>query len=718
MRLHLAIGLAIVIISLAACGGSGPTLATPARPPLSIPTAVPTSALVTATPEPANVAPTASPVAQAQETVPAATEVPVAPVVPNSKLVGTYSGVLPAADSAARIVTLDLALDGTATMTTQFIGKSTPSIESGTWVGTNDTADATFTQIDGQPEDNRISWKLQGNGLVTTAYDKAQYGTAGLPLARVGTGEIVETNFQGVSFSFDSSLAKSAQGTALPARPVEQAPGLGGGAPQSIQFVFDGQSLPDYFDPTKPQVHVYPVEGLKALDPTVAEGVTALQNILATGTITADAQTFVFPLIPASQVFRAQTHWIDFVDGKGISFVTYYAQDVAPLRPAQVFWTFQGITLDNKFYVSVFMPIRSPALPQETKSISGTDYDGFVKEYKTYLNNIVTTLDSLPPAGFTPNLNLLENMARSINASPVFSEITPAAPTPASAPSEATPPTAPTLATAPSEATPPTAPTPASASVAATPPPQATNPGATPPPVSSNSQTVTAEYDGIRLSFDSRLAQSAQGVTISAVPVDTNAPALGGGVPDHDAFAFNGDKITAEANPFQPQVRIYRTADLKALDPNVTREVLALKTLLSVDAPQIQEPLPVFPPLNAQQMIHPLIKYLKFNTGEGVRFVTFYAQDVAPITNDGLFYTFQGMSADGKYYITAYWAVKTDKIPDSYEDAEIGDFDAWAKKFETYLADTGKMLNNLPADAFTPNLELLDKMIESLQMPK
>lgn len=715
MRILNGLILMLSVIALAACGGSGPALATPARPPLAIPTAVPTSALVTATAEPVAGPATATQGAQAAETAPAATEVPVAPVAPNSKLVGAYSGILPAADAPGRVVTLDLALDGTATMTTQFIGKGTPSIESGTWVGTDDTAEVTFTQMDGQAEDNRITWKLQGNALSTTEYDQGQYGSAGLPLTRVGTGDIVEASFEGVSFSFDSALAKSAQGKLVAARPVDQAPALGGGAPQGIQFIFDGQNLPDYFDPTKPQVYVYPVEGLKALDPAVAQGVEALQKNLADGQVAEGEQTFVFPLIPAGQVFRAQTHFLDFVNGKGMGFITYYAQDVAPLRSAQVFWTFEGITLDNKYFVSVFFPIGSPALPEETKSISGPEYDAFVKEYTTYLNNIVTTLNSLPPAGFTPNLTLLENMVRSLNVSPLFPETTPApGATTASAPAETTPAAEGTPSV---EATP--AATSASAPAAATPAPGSTNPPpATPASASASSQTLSTEFEGIRFSFDSALAQSAQGIKISAVPVNVDAPALGGGVPEHIAFSFNGEEITADTNPFQPQVRVYSADALKKLDPNVAREVLALKTLLSVDATAIQETLPVFPPFNAQQMIHPQIKYLKFNTGEGARFVTFYAQNVAPITNDGLFYTFQGMTADGKYYVTAFWPIKTDKLADSYEDAKIGDFNEWAKNFETYRVDTEKMLDSLPAGAFTPSLELLDRMIESLQLPQ
>lgn len=689
MRLLLKMCIVAAAMAVTACGSPAPNLATPARPPLSVSTAVPaqpTAGLVTATPEPVNALPTATEAPQGVATgvAPEATQVPVAPVQTDSKLVGSYSGILPAADAVGRVVTLDLALDGTATMTTQFIGKGDLIVETGTWVGEGDNAQVTFNQNNGQPQDNRITWTLQGTNLVTTEYDQQQYGTAGLPLSRVGTGEIKTAEYEGVSFSFDSSLAQEAKGESLPAIPVEQAPALGGGAPEGIRFTFDNQTLPDFFDPTQAQVYVYPLDGLTALDPSVAESVKALQQILADGTVAEDAQIPVFPLIPSNQTFHAQARIIDFVNGTGVSFITYYAQDVAPLRPDRVFWTFQGITLDNKFYVSAFRPIGSPALP-EARDISGAEYDAFAKEYETYIKNIVTTLNTLPPAGFVPNLSLLENMARSINASPIFESSTGAATPKAQA----------------------------TVSTQEQPPPLA---DATPAP--QGGQTINADYEGVSFSFDSAVAQSAQGVKLPAVPIDPNVPGgLSMGGPEHIAFSFNGAAITSDVSPFQQQVRVYPTDALQDLDPAIAREILGLKTLLQVKPPTFAETVPVLPIFNAQQILHPQLKYVSFKNGEGVRFITFYAQDPSPITNDGLFYTFQGLSADGKYYITAFFPIRTDKLPNTYQDAGIQDATAWMEQYKSYLEDTNGMLNLLDANAFTPNLDLLDQLVASLQVP-
>lgn len=704
MRFLLIWSAIFAIFILAACGAPAPDLATPESAPVGAPTILattaPTVGLVTATPEPptpegqtTNVAQAAPPAA-----APAETPIPVAPVASDSQLVGSYSGILPAADAIGRVVTLELAIDGSATMTTQFIGKDGVFVESGTWVGEGDTAAVTFTQRDGQPQDNRITWTLQGSTLVSSEYDQSQYGSAGLPLTRVGSGEVVETNFEGVSFSFDSALAQSAQGAFIPAVPVEVAPALGGGAPEGIRFLFNGQTLPDFFDPTKPQVYVYPVEGLKALDPSVAEGVASLEKTLAEGTVPpADQDIFVFPLIPLSQTFHTQTKLLDFVNGKGVGFITYYSADVAPLRSQQVFWTFQGITLDGKYYVSLFWNIGSPALPED-RNISGAEYDAFAKEYETYLNNIVTVLNALPPAAFNPNLSLLENMARSLNVAPLFPT-----PTPGAASPEGTPgPTAEATA--------------ASAQAEGTSEAQAT--GQPPAAPAAVAHMMELNHNGVNTWYDATLANSAQGVTVAASPVDPNVPGgLSMGGPEHTAFAFNGEMLTNEVNPFQPQVRVYPADALKALDPAIAGEVVALKTLLSVDHTSLNDPIPVVPPFNAEQVIHPQIKYLKFKDGEGVRFVTTYAQNPAPITNDGLFYTFQGLSADGETYVTVFWPVRTDQLPNTIQDANITDDAAFMAGFEQYRADVAAMLNDLPPAAFTPNLTTLDQMIESLTVP-
>ncbi len=674
MRFILLALLGFALFLCAACA-SQPTAAPTAAPAAAEPTRAAPVGVVTATRELATPAqayhpsePTNIALSATTPTPPAQTPLPGAPVPTDSPFVGSYSGILPAADAIARVVTLDLGVDGSALMTTQFIGKGAPIVENGTWSETNDSAQVVLTVRDGQPQDNRLTWKLENNQLVPVAFDAAQYGANGLPLHRAGTGIVKQAEYGGVTFSYDAALAQSAQGSTQPAVPADQnAPALGGGAPANVRFLFDNATAPAYFNPHLPQVYVYPVAGLMALDPSVAQNVQTLQKILADKTVEPDQDIPIFPVMPALQVFHAQTRFLDFINGSGVSFITAYRQDATALTNQDLFYTFQGITLDGAWYVAVYWNVSTPALPDTVEAAQKIlPADATAQQFEAYLAQTVATLDALPPAAFAPDLRLLDQLSQSIRAEP---ELGAAAPAP-------------------------------------------TNQNQSP-----NASTQTIEFGGASLNFSSALAQSAQGHDIAAVPVNTNAPALGGGAPAHLAIGFDDEAITADVSPFQPAVRIYAAADLNALDPIVAQQVAALQTMLHAKPTALDQPVPVFPIFNAQQMLHPQIKYLNFKNGQGVRLAAYYAQDVAPITNDGLFYTFQGLTADGKYYVTAFWHLRTDQLPNSYQDANVQDYDAFAKQFETYLQTTSDKLNALPANAFTPNLDALDAMVQSIQAP-
>jgi uncharacterized lipoprotein NlpE involved in copper resistance len=94
---------------------------------------------------------------------------------------GTYTAALPAADAAARKVTIALAPDGTAQMSTETIGKGT-SAESGTWRQDGVTVAVTLDQADGAalPTPAMLLFELTGGNLRNTDWDHAVYGDDGL----------------------------------------------------------------------------------------------------------------------------------------------------------------------------------------------------------------------------------------------------------------------------------------------------------------------------------------------------------------------------------------------------------------------------------------------------------------------------------------------------------------------------------------------------------
>lgn len=426
MRLHITI-LLVTVMLITACGGAS-TNTTPTV--TLIPTALDIAATPSIAPQAATAAPmsaqptlepTAAPNAAAQPTPsivsPQATVIPPTVSASSANYAGTYNGVLPAADTIGRVVTLILERNGSATLTTVFIGKDQPNVEIGTWSAEGNIIRGNFTQSNGAPAASSITWEAHDLQLIATEFDQAQYGQSGPSLTRVGSGKQVQAESGGASFAFDSQLATSAQGKTIPPTPVANEPALGGAAPQHIRFTFNDTPTQDFFDPRQPQVYVFPVQGLKPLDPMISQGVDELQQLVSTQPVSVTQPIFVFPLIPASQVIRSQVKYLDFQNGKGVRFVTYYAQDVSPITSDRIFYTFQGLTSDGKSYVSVFWTLGTPALPNDVNvTLAAKDYDAFAKQYDTYLANTITLLDSLPEGGFEPNLMLLDNLVRSIRA--------------------------------------------------------------------------------------------------------------------------------------------------------------------------------------------------------------------------------------------------------------------------------------------------------------
>ncbi|MGD1993185.1 MAG: hypothetical protein PVI59_08340 [Anaerolineae bacterium] len=99
-----------------------------------------------------------------------------------------------------------------------------------------------------------------------------------------------------------------------------------------------------------------------------------------------------------------------------------------------------------------------------------------------------------------------------------------------------------------------------------------------------------------------------------------------------------------------------------------------------------------------------------------MRFLTEHAQYYAPINNTDLFYTFQGLTDDGAYYVAAILPVAHPSLPADSSQIPEADPDAFADTYDTYTSDVALQLVGYAASEFTPDLELLDAMIVSLQV--
>jgi hypothetical protein len=179
------------------------------------------------------------------------------------------------------------------------------------------------------------------------------------------------------------------------------------------------------------------------------------------------------------------------------------------------------------------------------------------------------------------------------------------------------------------------------------------------------------------------------------------------------------------------QVRIFQTADFPGFGDDSSqgfvRQSQELKTLLEAGiSPDrcgqpmtgYEQALPFLPWINMQQAFCAQPEIIEFSGGKGIRFLSYYAQDPSPVLDYLVFYTFQGLTDDGQFYVAAFFPVQTGIFPSDppvcskCSDPNYNPLFDW----QTLLTEQLNQLNNQPANGFAPSLTVLDEMIQSIRI--
>lgn len=229
---------------------------------------------------------------------------------------------------------------------------------------------------------------------------------------------------------------------------------------------------------------------------------------------------------------------------------------------------------------------------------------------------------------------------------------------------------------------------------------------------------IVVDYEGIHFIADSSLAESIRPEVVPANPAVEGEPIWYAG-PEHIRFTFANPHLlegrTRMGINLEPeaQILIYPLAELVEIDPWVQTQIETLQSLLAERGPVPEGGLPLLPNTNASQAFHAQAQYLDTGTVQGLRFISQHAQEVRPVNNQELFYTFQGLTSDGAYYVAVFFPVTTAVLPDKIE---VEDWEAFSASFATYLAETTAVLEKLPPAEFNPDLTLLDAVVISLRV--
>jgi len=105
----------------------------------------------------------------------------------------------------------------------------------------------------------------------------------------------------------------------------------------------------------------------------------------------------------------------------------------------------------------------------------------------------------------------------------------------------------------------------------------------------------------------------------------------------------------------------------------------------------------------------------------GIGFLTVYAQEEAAISNGRLEYAFSGLSKDGKHYVVAHLPVYVKR---DLNDSWCHDFDriaiSWSypdwPEYRLYRDGVVRVLESMPAEAFDPDLDTIQILLQSLDL--
>ena len=221
---------------------------------------------------------------------------------------------------------------------------------------------------------------------------------------------------------------------------------------------------------------------------------------------------------------------------------------------------------------------------------------------------------------------------------------------------------------------------------------------------------VDVAFQHVSFTYDTTIAHNWTVEYLANPPDEGAAPSFYSG-PLRMVFRFSD--YPAPLSNVEPVVYVYRIADISS--QNEYKVANLLGALLAKGAPLSNyKSLPFLPIIDAEQSIIAQPKYVQFQSGSGIRYLTVVGDASQPFGADSVWYTFQGLTSDNKFYIAAVFPLASNIFPEQpepdYNPETFGD------RSDEYILLSKAALNLAPRSAFTPRLSRLDALAESIQI--
>lgn len=384
------------------------------------------------------------------------------------------------------------------------------------------------------------------------------------------------------------------------------------------------------------------------------------------------------------QVLAAHIEYLRFQNGSGVRYLTFNSR-VTINEDRVLTYTFQGLTDDGHWYVTFVTAVKYDDISADGNELpEGVTFDedagGFSGELRAYFRAMTEKIEAVNPNEFTPALPSLDEMMRSLRIEPVGAAMTPS-------PMPPTPTAAASIIPAP-EITP-----------------------------NASAEWVTFYLDP-SVADGYRVEQVAEQPPINP----------GAGLPAHlrinlTGYAFESRSEYAnlyilplgDEDFYSNEALMQAAQRLREFLPQ-RRTAFGLVTTPMGGIPYL--PVGESQPLGIVQYLHAQIRYMDFQSGTGVRYVTAYAGEIGPLTNDSLYYSFQGLSHDGRYGVAIYMPLQHPGLVNTSEDVPgwPENNDTFRQNYDSYFEANLRLLEAAAPAEFTPSLAALDALVQSIRI--
>lgn len=239
------------------------------------------------------------------------------------------------------------------------------------------------------------------------------------------------------------------------------------------------------------------------------------------------------------------------------------------------------------------------------------------------------------------------------------------------------------------------------------------------PPTPTASKDVAVSANGVDLIIPDGLGTGVKADVIPEVSENANG-APWDVAPVHYKFTLLGYPLAGPTN-FEPTLLVYPAKEYAQVSTGAASDLEVLRTALATPSATLtKDTLPSIPFFNAALIMASNARSVAFQNGAGVRALTHYAQAPTAVTNDFLIYEFQGLSADGKYYLIGTFPVSAPFLQANEQAPVPADGVALptdVSAYDSYLATVADRLTAAEQDGtLTPTLSMLDAFVGSIKL--